>query len=59
MEYTNNKLFKPNLKKCKDCGKYGEPNRQCKYWKFDSITEWSCSHPQAIKNKEMINNEKL
>lgn len=51
--YTTNKSNKPNLKKCKDCGNFGMPNRQCKYWVNDLITEWGCRHPKTLK-KEML-----
>lgn len=52
MEKINDRKYKPNLKKCKDCGNYGEPNRTCKYWSYNVFTEWSCSHPKAIKKEK-------
>lgn len=37
--YIINKELKPDLKKCQDCGNFGMPNRMCKYWIYDPITE--------------------
>jgi hypothetical protein len=51
-EYTTNKELKPGLKKCQDCGNFGMPNRMCKYWVYDPITEWGCSHPKAQKKRK-------
>ena len=49
--YVLNRAFKPDFKKCKDCGAYGKPNRACKYWVYDSFTEWGCKHPKALKKE--------
>lgn len=51
VDYITDKSFKPNLKKCKECGNYGMPNRTCKYWYNNLFTEWGCSNPKAIKQK--------
>ena len=48
-KYTTDRTNKPNLKKCESCGSYGQPNRTCKYWAYDILTEWSCCHPQVKK----------
>ena len=48
-KYTTNRDNKPNLKKCEGCGAYGQPNRTCKYWSYDVLTEWACCHPKAKK----------
>lgn len=57
-KYTNDKANKPDLKKCQDCGAFGMPNRTCKYWAYNDLTEWSCCHPKAIKKlKEVKKNE--
>ena len=47
--YTNDISLKPKLKKCKDCGSFGNPNPRCKYWSYDVLTEWACSNPKVKK----------
>ncbi len=54
MNYVFNKNLKPNFKKCKDCGAYGMPNYECKYWVNDLTYEWGCKHPQAIKKGKQL-----
>lgn len=47
---------KPNFKKCKNCGAYGEQNRSCKYFSYDIYEEVRCNyfnvHKYSKKKKE-------
>lgn len=50
--YTNDISLKPKLKKCESCGAYGQPNRSCRYWVNDQMTEWGCSNPKIQKKED-------
>lgn len=56
-DYTTDNRDKPSMKKCENCGAYGQPNHYCKFWSYDAYTEWSCSSPTAIKNKNKRKNK--